>query len=131
MHNSLNSSKAEFFILTAFAIVTILYFVSKWVQPTTIIDTSRVASRTDLYIFNNIVEKANKTVAISKNCEDLTYNLEEFKDFVESLKGRQSIIFNYTIISCNDVNGGEVKFNITEITPTSKISSNFTSYWKP
>ena len=132
MHNLLNSSKAEFFILTAFAMVTILYFVSKWLQPTSIIDTSRVASRTDLYTFNNIVEKANETVAISKDCEDLKYNLEEYKDFVESSSSRNiNVVLNYTIGPCDNNNGAKVEFNITEITPDSKTSFTFTTQWKP
>jgi hypothetical protein len=83
MLNSLKSRKAQFFILSAFAIITAIYFISRWIEPYTIIDTSSVVLMEEPFIFNNIVEKANETIYISKSPEGLRYNIEEYKQFVE------------------------------------------------
>ncbi|MEM5773320.1 MAG: hypothetical protein QXL86_03835, partial [Candidatus Aenigmatarchaeota archaeon] len=83
MHNLLSSKKAQFFILSAVAIVTTIFLVSQWVEPYTIVDTSSILMKEEFFIFNNIVEKANETVGLSKDCEELNFNLEEYKIFVE------------------------------------------------
>jgi ABC-type antimicrobial peptide transport system permease subunit len=63
--------KAQFFVLSAFTIVTILYFVSQWIAPYTIPDTSSVALMEEPYIFNNIIEKARSVVKSSQTCETM------------------------------------------------------------
>jgi len=75
--------KAQFYILTAIVIVTIIYFMSKWMEPYTIIDTSSVVLNEQPFLLNNIVEKADATVAGSNNMEELTYNLQEYSSFVK------------------------------------------------
>lgn len=82
-HSLLKSRKAQFFVLSAFTIVTILYLISGWVEPYTIIDTSSVVLMEETFVFNNIVEKANETIHISKTPEDLRYNIQEYKNFAE------------------------------------------------
>jgi len=82
-HSLLRSRKAQFFVLSAFAVVTILYFVSRWIEPYTIIDTSSVVLHDESFIFNNIVEKTNEIISISKSPEDLSFNIQEYKNFVE------------------------------------------------
>jgi len=101
MPSFLKSKKAQFFVLSAFAIVSIIYFVSKWMEPYTIIDTSYAASIEEPFIFNNIVEKTNETIYISKNSDDLQYNIQEYKNFVEGYASSKNlqIIFDTSKLS--------------------------------
>lgn len=129
MHNLLNSSKGQFFILTAFAIATILYFVSRWLEPATIIDTSQVILRLDTFVFDDITENANKTVWLSNSCEELKYNLEEYSNLVKIIYGKMfGLYFNYTI-ACNS-QGATVNFNITLTSSSAKLATNFTTIKK-
>jgi hypothetical protein len=126
MHNSLSSKKAQFFLLSAFAIIVTIFSVSQWIEPYTITDTSSIAMAEDFFIFNNIVEKANETVNLSKDCEDLKFNLEEYKTFVEdfALRKTLSLNFNYRINNCNP-SSAQVFFNISLISPSSQIKKTF------
>ncbi len=102
MHNLLSSRKAEFFIISAVVIIGFAYLISRMIEPIKIPDTSTVAINEEPFIFNNIVEKAKETVEKSKNCEDLTFNLEEFKVFAEDFAQKKGYLltFNYTIQEC-------------------------------
>jgi hypothetical protein len=97
--NLLKSRKAEFFVVSTVAIVSILFVLSKYMGPQTFVDTSS-AVLNEPFIFDNIIEKAKETVRISKNCEELAYNLDEYKNFVEKFFIKQNIKveFNYTIL---------------------------------
>jgi len=121
------SRKAQFFVLSAFAIVTIIYFVSKWMEPYTIIDTSSVVMVEEPFIFNNIAEKAAEVVKQSKNCDDLKYNLEEYKVFVEKygISKNFDISLIYSISQpCND-NDLTTTFGLSLKSPRTSISSQF------
>ncbi len=95
--------KGQFFILTAVAIVTILFFISRWLGPNTQIDTSAFALSEELFTFDNIREKAVTAAKGSENCDDLTYNLQEFKRFVEefALEKNYKMTFNFNVQSCS------------------------------
>ncbi|MEM5879544.1 MAG: hypothetical protein QXU74_03575 [Candidatus Aenigmatarchaeota archaeon] len=126
MHNLLNSKKAQFFVLSAFAIIVTIFSLSQWIEPYTITDTSSIVMREDFFIFNNIVEKAKETVNLSKDCEELKFNLEEYKAFVEDFASSKTLSLNldYIIISC-DSSGAQVSFNIILISPSSQIKKSF------
>ncbi len=98
------SRKAQFFVLSAFAIVSIIYFVSKWMEPYTIIDTSSVVMVEEPFIFNNIVEKANETIYISKSVNESIYNIQKYKNFVEQYASRKNIkiTFDTSSLTFND-----------------------------
>ncbi len=104
MLSLLSSRKAQFFVLSAVAIVTIIFFVSRWLEPYTIPDTSFVALSDESFVFDNIVEKFKETVKTSKTCEDLKYNLDEFKNFAERFASEKNYILDihYTISPCAD-----------------------------
>jgi hypothetical protein len=104
MHSLLRSRKAQFFLLSAFAIVTIAFFVSKWIEPYTIIDTSSVILNEETFLFNNIKEKSEEVIKGGKSCEELKYNLEEYKNFVEDYTSKKNykLDFDYVVSSCND-----------------------------
>jgi|YelNatPaOPRAMG01_1025707.scaffolds.fasta_scaffold10145_7 hypothetical protein len=126
MYNLLSSKKAQFFLLSAFAIIVTIFSISQWIEPYTITDTSSIAMREDFFIFDNIVEKANETVSLSKDCEDLRYNLGEYKAFVEDFVSRKALglNLNYTIIDCT-YSSAKVSFNITLSSPSSQIKKTF------
>lgn len=134
MHSLLRSRKAQFFVLSAFVMVTILYFVSRWMEPYTIIDTSSVVLISEPFIFNNIKEKAAYAIIGSKTCEDLKYNLEEYKYFVEgyALEKGYNLDLNYSIANCPEevipappVSPTVVAFNLTLMSPSAVLGSEF------
>jgi hypothetical protein len=132
---NLFGKKAEFFILTTVVIVAVFYALSRYVNPYAFIDTSKAASTGETFFFDNIKDKAIKTVEIS-NPSDLSVNLKTYKNFVEgsaSDKG-YNMIFNYTV----DVNEVDVhmilssqKYNLlsdfTVIRPTTTTISSSTT----
>lgn len=126
MRNSLKSRKAQFFLLSAFAIVTTIFYISQWIEPYTITDTSSIVMRNDFFIFNNIVEKAKETVALSRSCEELQFNLEEYKLFVRNFASFEAfdLVFDYGIVSCSSA-GATVSFNISLRSPSSYIKKSF------
>jgi hypothetical protein len=122
MHSLLKSRKAQFYILSAVAIIAILYFLSRWMEPSSITDTSSIALIEEPFIFDNIKEKAVETVQKS-SCDDLRYNLEEYKNFVESygLNNNLVVSLNYTY-ACP----GNINFKLSLISTKMNIASNFT-----
>jgi len=127
MRNLSSSRKAQFFVLSAFAIVSVLYFVSKWMEPYTIIDTSAVALREEPFIFNNVKEKAVEIVKNSKDCEDLAYNLDEYKNFVKDFSSIKNLDLNFSYTITNPCNSNllETSFDIRLVSPTVKLGSSF------
>ena len=121
-----SKSKSQFFVLSAIAIVTISIILSKWIQPYTIPDTSYMAMKNEFHIFQNIKEKAAETVKISKNCEDLRFNLEEFKNFVENFCSERNLMINltYNMENCED-EIRTVNFTMVMRSVNSYISDSF------
>ena len=128
MRSLLKSKKAQFFILSAFAIVSILYLVSRWIEPYTIIDTSEMVLNEELFVFNNIIEKIKKTVDISINCEEYKLNIDEYRNFVTDYASKKNLRLNFDrqiIEPCND-NILETKFNITLTSEKMILNKEFT-----
>jgi hypothetical protein len=123
------SRKAQFFILSVFAIVTILYFLSRWLEPSTVIDTSSVALRDEPFIFDNIKEKASYVVNSSKNCEELNFNLQEYKQVAEDYALNKNCLldFNYAYPAC--VSGMKIDFIMTLTSTNMQLASNFSTTW--
>lgn len=131
----LKSRKAQFFILSAVAVIGILYFLSRWMEPSTITDTSSVVSMEESFLFNNIKEKAVETVENSKSCEELKYNLDEYKKFVEGYvlkKGEIALQYQF-IAPCyeNPPTPAVAEFILNLTTPKAKLSSVFYAGWSP
>ena len=130
MRSLLRSKKAQFFVLSAFAIVSILLLVSRWFEPLSISDTSSVALAEEPFIFNNIKEKAIATVATSKNCNEVRNNLEEYKIFIQdfvTVTKNLKMSFEYEVVEpCSDA-VLRTKFNISLESPSTYVFSNFTS----
>jgi len=129
MRNSLSYRKAQFFILSAFTLATILYFVSKWIQPAAIIDTSKIVLMEEPFIFNNIKEKAIETIKSSKSCEELKYSLEEYKIFAEkfALSRNLKLEFIYQDFVCTA--SATIPITIKLSSPEVQINSSFIVTW--
>jgi len=135
MRSLLKSRKAQFFILSAVAVIGILYFLSRWLEPSTITDTSSVVLMEEPFIFNNIKEKAVETVETSKSCEELKYNLDEYKKFVENyMLKKGSLVLQYQFVApCydNPPTPAVVEFTLNLTTSKIKIGSIFYAGWSP
>lgn len=90
MRSLSKSRKAQFFILSAFVIVSIVYVISKWLEPYTIIDTSEIVLREETFVFNNIVEKTDEAIESTKSYGDLSYNLQEYRSFVKDYASQKN-----------------------------------------
>jgi hypothetical protein len=126
--------KAQFFVLSVFTIVGILYLISSWIQPFTIIDTSAAILNEEPFVFNNFKEKAITTVNNSKNCEDLFYNLDEYSNFIQNFASGKNLklVFYYAIPDCQSISKGTempIPFNMTLTSSKFYITSNFTATW--
>lgn len=125
----LKSRKAQFFVLSAFAIVAVVFLISRWVEPYTIIDTSSVVLGEEEFIFNNIVEKLIYTVTSSVSCEELKFNLEEYKNFVKeyALSKGLKLDLKYKDFVCDtSVN---LEFNIVLQSTDKTLMKDFTITW--
>ncbi|MEM5834497.1 MAG: hypothetical protein QXQ69_01450 [Candidatus Aenigmatarchaeota archaeon] len=126
MRNLLKSRKAEFFVVSTVAIVSIIFILSKYMGPQSLVDTSSVVLD-EPFIFDNIVEKAQETVRKSENCEDLAYNLDEYKNFVESFYAKKNIKveINYTILSPCEDSVLRTRFNIQLLSTNVRMGKEF------
>ena len=89
--------KAQFFVLSAVAIVTILFFVSRLLEPLAITDTSQAALGQEIFVFNDVREKAFETVkSTTTSCQDVLFNLQEFKSTVENYALEQGYFLNFS-----------------------------------
>ena len=97
---NLSSKKAQFFILTTVVIVGVFYTLSKYINPYAFIDTSQAASGSETFFFDNVKEKAIKTVRISNETQ-LESNLNQYKNFVEKMASDKgySLSFDYEILA--------------------------------
>jgi len=92
----LNSSgkKAQFFILTTVVIVGVFYTLSSYINPYAFIDTSKAASGSETFFFDNVKEKAIETVNIS-SADELQLNLNQYKIFVEKMASEKGYSLNF------------------------------------
>jgi len=91
------SNKAQFFILTAVIIVGVFYTLSKYINPYSFIDTSNTAVSNEIFFFNNVKDKAEKTVKISPQ-DQLENNLLTYKKYVEKLANDNGYILRFDYI---------------------------------
>ncbi len=109
-----NVRKGQFFVLTTVAVVTILFFVGRWTGPLTQVDTSEIVLSDELFTFDNIKEKTNTVIKNSENCNELNYNLQEYKNFIDNFAREKNykITFAHVSTPCDPELGGA----ITEVT---------------
>jgi hypothetical protein len=120
---NLSSKKAEFFILTTVVIVGVFYTLSKYINPYAFIDTSKAVAGSETFFFDNVKEKAIKTVNISlHDYGNLTANLNAYKNFVEKMASDEGYNLNFNY----NVSTGKVDFNMILISEKMTLKSNFT-----
>ena len=129
-------SKAQFFMLTGFVIISVFYMVSRWIEPYTVIDTSTVVMVDGPFVFSNIKKEALDIVAESKSCIDMVNNLEEFKYHIEDYTFRKLIIyFDYTLnIPCLEEEPMFPTLILFDIGITSSrisVRDQFYGFWPP
>ena len=124
-----NARKGQFFVLTAVAVVTILFFVGRWTSPLTQVDTSSIVLSEELFTFDNIQEKTVTVVKSSENCEELEYNLQEYKNFIRDIARDKNykITFKYSIPSCGA--SAAVKMDLVVISEKVNAQKTFTVEW--
>lgn len=123
--------KGQFYILTAVAVATILFFISRWIQPVILTDTSSVVLSEEAFTFDNIKEKAANAVSRSENCDDLHYNLQEYKNFVDelALEKNYKIELEYFVTPCTEETGAVVEFNLRITSINFDAKSTFFTFW--
>jgi len=122
MHSS-SSRKAQFFILTTVVIVGVFYTLSKYINPYAFVSTSEPVIGGEESFFDNVKDKAIKTVNISSiDTVILRQNLETFKIFVINMSSEKGydLTFNYTV--------GQVDVNVSMVLVSQKttLTSRFT-----
>ncbi|MEM5815743.1 MAG: hypothetical protein QXL14_01725 [Candidatus Aenigmatarchaeota archaeon] len=124
MRSTLKSKKGQFFILSTISLIIILSAISRILSFSNIPSTYEVVFRNEFLAFNNIVSKSIKTVDISRDCEDLNFNLEELKKIIKDTYEIFHIDFEYSIENCNQsfVN---VSFRITLKSQVSEMGTEF------
>jgi hypothetical protein len=129
-------TKAQFFLLTGFTIISIFYLVSRWMEPYTIIDISRVAMNNEPSIFSNIKQESLDVVASSKSCFDLVNNLEEFETYIEDYAFKKLIVyFDFTLETpCYEHDPmfpTLIIFDIELSSSTITVRDTFYGFWPP
>jgi hypothetical protein len=104
--------------------------------PYTIIDTSSVATMEEPFIFNNIKEKAIYAVNGSKSCEDVMYNIEEYKNFVENYARDKGYKLNFDVATPSCPPEPPLFPTVAEVKMSLKsdkvqLYSNFSMFWTP
>lgn len=124
-----SSSKGQFFIVSAVSIVIILFFIGRWLEPSTVPDTSSIALTEELFTFDNVKEKATAVVKGSESCEELDYNLQEYKNFLNDFAREKNyqIGFVYSIEPCSS--SAIARVNLTLVSEKVNAKSNFSIQW--
>jgi hypothetical protein len=110
--------------------------MSRWIEPYTIADTSSIVIRDEPFIFNNIRTKAEQTINISKSCDDLTYNIIEYRNFVEKYVLSKGYDLEFVVYVSPCLPGPEPSPALVESIMRMKsadmdLRSNFTMEWVP
>ena len=122
-------SKAQFFVLSAFIIITILFIISQFLQPAGVFDTSSLIFTDEIFIFNNVKEKAIEVVQISEDCNSLSENLDEYKEFTQDFVRQRNanLILEYNITApCSDA-VRQTNFYMYLVSTRSTVESTFTT----
>ncbi|MEM5808158.1 MAG: hypothetical protein QW818_03435 [Candidatus Aenigmatarchaeota archaeon] len=130
--SSLRSArKGQFFILTTVVVVTILFFISRWIGPPAQVDTSDIVQMEELFTFDNIREKTTEVVKYSENCDDLNYNLQEYKNFLDEYGKEKNyrIDFSYSPSPCFEEFGAVVYFSLKITSNKVNAESSFSVTW--
>ena len=118
------SNKAQFFVLTAVVFAGFFYTLSRYLTPYSFVDTSQGANSPEIFLFNNIKEKAIKTVMITQqnNPDDLVPNLLKFRSYAQNISRDNGYILFFDF----DNTTTTVSFNMSLSSERMTLSSSFT-----
>lgn len=127
MPSSIRDRKGQFFILSAFVMVAIMFVVSSFIQPSGVFDTSSAVLLDEVYTFNNIKEKAVSVVKLSDGCADLDGNIDEYKQFIQTFVGQRNarLVFDYTVVQPCSNAVMATDFYIKLTSPRASIDARF------
>ncbi len=135
MHSSLKflrSRKGQFFVLSAVAIVTVLVYINRLVQPFSIIDTSQVVLGNEIFLFNDVKEKAFVSVQGAQTCNDALFDLQEYQNFVQQFAIQKGYLlsFSFTNTGCPTQNS-LITFNVNQtlVSSSKVLQSIYTISW--
>jgi len=114
------SNKAQFFILTSVVIIGVFFSLSKYVNQYSFIDTSTAAEGAEIFMFENIKEKAVKTIQIS-NVTNFKPRLLEYKISVENMVADRGYTLVFDYVNVSDI----VYFNMTLVSEKYILKSEF------
>jgi len=117
------SNKAQFFILTAVIFAGLFYVLSKYLTPYSFIDTSQYAVYPEVFLFNNIRQKAIKTVEITQmnDPNKLVENLIAYRNYAQKVARDNG----YMLFIEFDNTTTSVSFNISLASDRMTLKSSF------
>jgi hypothetical protein len=121
-----SGKKAEFFILTTVVIVGVFYSLSKYINPYAFVDTSKAASGGETFFFDNVKEKAIKTVQISSS-DELNSNLNDFKNSVEDMAIERGYNLEFYYWNKTELTGNYVYIDMVLTSEKYTLKGNFTA----
>ena len=121
MHSS-SSKKAQFFILTTVVIVGVFYTLSKYITPYAFVDTSKAATGGETFFFDNVRDKAIKTVEISF-ADELENDLRNYTNFVEKMASEKGYSLNFDY----EIKTSTVDFGMVLTSERMTLKANFTA----
>jgi hypothetical protein len=110
-------------VLTAVVFAGFFYTLSKYLTPYSFVDTSKYANSPEIFLFNNIKEKAIKTVRITQqnNPDKLVENLIAFRNYAQEVARDNGYILFFEF----DNTTTTVSFNISLSSERMTLSSSF------
>ncbi|MFB6076327.1 MAG: hypothetical protein ABEK17_04245 [Candidatus Aenigmatarchaeota archaeon] len=121
LNSILKNRKAEFFIISAVIMASILISIQGLFGGYSDVDFTEVIKSRETYIFNSI---KNEIKEISGNdCDDLRMKLVEFRDMTENQVKERGYDFNIQLGDCNAT--GHIYVNMTLVSSDYDIGDDF------
>ncbi|MFB6088956.1 MAG: hypothetical protein ABEK36_04220 [Candidatus Aenigmatarchaeota archaeon] len=125
MANILKDKKAEFFIISAVIIASILISIQGHFGGYSEADFTEVVTSREIYIFNNVKDEIKDIETDSGNCEEMHRKLIEFEDITEKQIKERGYDFNLQVSNCNA--SGYVDVNMALISSDYTIGDKFST----
>jgi hypothetical protein len=121
--------KAQFFVLSAFVIIVILFVVSQFIQPAGILDSSSAVLIDEGFVYNNIRDKSIEVVKQTETCAELPLNLQEYKDFVQRFIAQRNVkvVYNFQVSQPCSESVMSTSFYLLIASPRASIDGSFTA----
>lgn len=122
MNNIFKDKRAEFFIISAVIIASILMSVQGLFSGYSKVDFMEPIKSRETYTFRNIREQIKKTNA--SNCDNLRRKLVEFRKMAEESVKERGYGFDMNLSTCTS---GNISVDMNLISSDYNIKDNFTA----